>query len=114
MSEPIEDVRQNSVSWWLMQGGLVFAFIIPMMVLLYGALSALNVFTGIHFSWRMALIWGGGWVLILSIGAALVVPWLWNRFVTPYQTANERRRYRAMSKDEDTLPASAWSDEVEE
>ncbi len=114
MSDTPEDVRQNKVLWWLMQGGLVLGFIIPLMVLLYGALSALNLFTDIHLSWRMALIWGGGWALVISVGATLGVPWLWRKFVTPYKTENERRRYRAMSENEDTLPASAWEDEVEE
>jgi hypothetical protein len=83
VSEPREDGRQNRVLWWLMQFGLVLGFILPMMVLLYGALSALNLFSDIHLSWRMALIWGGGWALVMSGGATLGIPWLWRKFVTP-------------------------------
>jgi hypothetical protein len=39
---------------------------------------------------------------------------LWSRFVTPHQDESERRRYRAISNNDDTLPASAWADEDEE
>lgn len=114
MTDRRQDLRQNTVLWWLMQGGLVVAFIVPMMLLFYGALSALNMFPGVQVSVRVAVIWGGVVAFVASVAAAIGVPLLWSRFVTPHQDESERRRYRAISNNDDTLPASAWADEDEE
>lgn len=111
MSDAAEDVRQNRVLWWLMLTFFGVGFIALMMVWTFFAVGSLNLFADIPTAWRMAIVWGGGWALVLSIGAVLVVPWLWRRFITQRQLESERQRYRAMSRNEDTLPASAWADD---